>query len=486
VNEGRVNEGRVNGDDELDLLAADVRRTYGDRFPLPRRDETAADRELREEMTRDVLEHEVLPELERQRLAVRQAPLGDHEQQLLVELVLSEIFGLPKLLSVLRDPMVTDVLVFGADPVRIERADGSRQLLPPLVRRDRDLERIIYDTATARRRPFNREHPFVDLELEPGVRFHGEGFDVVARPLVTIRRAAVFGAVLDDLAERGMLDDAAVALLRAAVAADLSILVAGRMGSGKTTLLRALIGEIDPADVIVTIETDFELNVAQMGTHPFVHAYQARIPSTSDGAGISCADVMVPAVRTRADWIIVGEVRGAEGAAMVSAMSIGQGTMATVHGGSAKDGLERLAELIATHGSLDLRMARWQAYRSVDLVVHTHGDNERGRWVTEIVAPSVEDDGGRFVMHRLMGAQSGAPDGRARVLNEPQRPMLERLVEADPSFSTVWWQRRPETHRPLRAVHLQAAPQPGSKPGSSAGSSVGSSAGSRAAPRVAS
>lgn len=131
-------------------------------------------------------------------------------------------------------------------------------------------------------------------------------------------------------------------------------------------------------------------------------------------------------------------------------------------------------------------MARWQAYRSVDLVVHTHGDNERGRWVTEIVAPSVEDDGGRFVMHRLMGAQSGAPDGRARVLNEPQRPMLERLVEADPSFSTVWWQRRPETHRPLRAVHLQAAPQPGSKPGSSAGSSVGSSAGSRAAPRVAS
>jgi Flp pilus assembly CpaF family ATPase len=190
--------------------------------------------------------------------------------------------------------------------------------LPPLVRRDRDLERIIYDTAAARRRPFNREHPFVDLELEPGVRFHGEGFDVVARPLVTIRRAAVFGADLASLAARGMLDDAAVALLRAAVAADMSVLVAGRMGSGKTTLLRALIAEIDPSDVLVTIETDFELNIGQMGTHPFVHAYQARIPSTSDGAGISCADMMVPAVRTRADWIVVGEVRGAEGGAMVS------------------------------------------------------------------------------------------------------------------------------------------------------------------------
>ena len=66
--------------DDLDALAADVRRTWGDRLPVPRRDETAADRELREEMTRDVLEHVVLAELEGQRLAARQAPLTSHEQ----------------------------------------------------------------------------------------------------------------------------------------------------------------------------------------------------------------------------------------------------------------------------------------------------------------------------------------------------------------------------------------------------------------------
>jgi pilus assembly protein CpaF len=435
--------------DELEALAGEVRRAFGDRLPLPRRDETAADRELREEITREVLEHSILVELEAQRLAARQAPLTETEQATLVELVLSEMFGLPKLLSVLRDPEVTDVLVFGSDPVRIERIDGTRQLLPPLVRRDRDLERIIYDTAAARRRPFNREHPFVDLELEPGVRFHGEGFDVVGRPLITIRRAAVFGVGLNALAARGMLDDAAISLLRAAIAADMSILVAGRMGSGKTTMLRALIGEIEDTDVVVTIETDFELNVAQMGSHPFVHAYQARIPSTSDGTGISCADMMVPAVRTRADWIVLGEVRGAEGGAMVQAMSIGQGTMATVHGGSAKDGIERLAELIAYHNGVDLRMARWQVYRSVDLVVHVQGGNDTGRWLTEIVAPSVEEDGVRFIVHRLMGSTADAVDARARVLSEPQRGMLDRLCAADPSFSADHWHHRIESYVPL-------------------------------------
>ncbi len=437
-------------DDELDVVVADLRRQWGDRLPVPGRDETAAERDLREEMTRDVLDRVVLPEFEHQRVMARHAPLTSEEHTDLVDLVISEIFGLPRLLTVLRDPHVTDVLVFGADHVRVERSDGSRQLLPPLVRRDRDLERIIYDTATSRRRPFNRENPFVDLELEPGVRFHGEGFDVVQRPLVTIRRAAVFGMSLSDLAVQGMLDEGAVELLRAAIAADMNVVVCGRMGSGKTTMLRALVAEVDEHDVVVTVETDFELNIANMGQHRYVHAYQSRVPSTSDGVGISCHDMMVPAVRTRADWIVVGEVRGAEGGALVQAMSIGQGAMATVHGGSAKDGIERLAELIAYHNKIDLRMARWQVYRSVDLVVHVTGDNRSGRYVTEIVSPSVEEDGARFIMHRLFSPRPDAADRRARPASEPQRPMLERLCAAMPEFSTRWWHSAGETHRPLR------------------------------------
>lgn len=434
-------------DEELDQLVIDVRRQWGDRFPVPERDETPAERDHRETRTRDVLARLVLPELERQRIVARLPALTIEDHAAIVDLVVSEMFGLPRLLTVLRDPAVTDVLVFGADPVRVERSDGSVQLLPPLVRRDRDLERIIYDTAVARRRPFNREHPFVDLELEPGVRFHGEGFDVVQRPLVTVRRAAVFGRSLDELSDSGMLEPGAVALLRAAVAADMNIVVCGRMGSGKTTLLRALVGAIDEDDVIVTVESDFELNIAALGRHRFVHAYQARMPSTSDGVGVSCHDMMVPAVRTRADWIIVGEVRGAEGGALVQAMSIGQGAMATVHGGAAKDGIERLAELIAFHTGVDLRTARWQVYRSVDLVVHVDGDNSRGRAVTEVAAPSVEDDGARFVLHRVFARVGGT--GPAVAAMEPQRPMLERLHVADRSWSTHWWH--------VAATHQHAA-----------------------------
>jgi len=185
-------------DDELDALVAEVRRQWGDRFPLPGRDESTAERDQREQLTRELLTRTVLPELDQQRMHGRLQPLTGDEQDALVDLVGSEMFGLPRLLTVLRDPGVTDVLVFGCDQVRVERIDGTQQLLPPLVRRDRDLERIIYDTATSRRRPFNREHPFVDLELEPhrpGVQLCAErppDGGLIARPIPPRHRKRLY------------------------------------------------------------------------------------------------------------------------------------------------------------------------------------------------------------------------------------------------------------------------------------------------------
>ena len=115
-----------------------------------------------------------------------------------------------------------------------------------------------------------------------------------------------------------------------------NIFLVGPMGSGKTTWLRAAIAEIDASSVITTIESDFELNVLQMGKHPYVIAYQERLPTTIDSKGYTPAEAMRPAMRTRADWIVVGEVRGGEGAPLVRSMQTGQGAMGSVHGGDAR------------------------------------------------------------------------------------------------------------------------------------------------------
>lgn len=437
---------------EFETLANEIRRDFGDRFPVKARNETAEETQLREERTRLVLEREILPELAALRRDTRTAPMSDSDERALIEQVISALFTIPKLMGALRDPNVTDILVLGSAPVRVEQLDGTVEEWPPLVSRDRDLERVIYDVAVSHGRPFNIENHVVDFELEPGVRFHAGGFDPVQRPYIAIRRAALFGASLDDLYDRGAADAGTVELLRLAVAAGLGILFVGPMGSGKTTWLRATISEIDASAVITTIESDFELNILQMGKHPYVIAYQERLPTTIDSKGYTPAEAMRPAMRTRADWIIVGEVRGAEGAPLVRAMQTGQGAMGTVHGGHAEDALDNLVNLIASDTGQAAPDVKTQVYRAIDLVVALEGTNMEGRWVSEIVAPSVENAGERYVLHRLYGLVDHAPDERARPINEPQSVMLRQLRRHDPEFSTHWWTSGEDTYKPLQTM----------------------------------
>ena len=436
-------------DDDLDGLVRRVRHEYSDRFPLADRNESFDAQQLREERTRLAIERDILPDVAAQRRAERDVALTAEDEETVVERLVAELFGVPSLLAPLRRQSTTDVLVFGCDPPMVSSIDGSITYERPVVRQDRDLERVIYDIAVRRGRVFNHEHPWVDLELEPGVRFTGVGFDVVQRPFIAIRRAGMFSSGLDELYDRGAADVGIVSLLRAAVAAKLSMLFIGAMGSGKTTWLRATAAEIDPRLVIATVESDFELNLLRAGRHRHVIAYQERIPNTVDGRGITPAELMRPSMRTRADWLIVGEVRGGEGAALVRAMQTGQGSMATVHGGSAQEGLEVLTDLVTAETRQRRHDVRISVYRSADLVVHLEGSNTTGRWVSEVVAPSVEDDGERFVLHRLYGFDERADDERARPLNEPQALMMRRLARSTPTFSHRAWVSGDDTYKPL-------------------------------------
>ena len=436
-------------DDAFDVLVAQVRRDYGVRFPLGSRDESPDERQLREERTRLVFEREVLPEVAANRRAGRDVPLSRLDEAALLDRVIGGMFAIPNLLEPLRRRSVTDILVIGSNPPRIEEVDGTVTLGKPVVRRDRDLEKVIYDVAEANGRPFNHENHIVDLEIAPGVRFHGSGFDPVQAPYITVRRAVMFATTLDDLYDRGAFDQGFMALIRAAVAAQFSIVVVGPMGSGKTTILRALTSEIPEDAVVATIESDYELNLAALGRR-WVIAYQERIAHTVEGRGFTPAQAMRPSMRSGAHWLIVGEVRGGEGAPMVRAMQTGQGAMGTVHGGTALSGLSNLVNLIAHDTAADAGEVKKAVYDGADLVIVVNGSNSTGRWVSEVVAPSVEADGERFVLHRLFGLRPENDDLRARPLQAPQEAMMVRLRHADPAFDDSWWTTRGDTFKPLQ------------------------------------
>ena len=440
-----MNVERIGLVDDPGQLAELIRREYGAQLPPASPRESHREREARQEKTKWVLEHEVLPRVNEARIRVSNPALSVEVEDLVVELVLSAMFLLPHVLGILeREPLAEDLVVYGGDPTRLDLADGTSREYPPLVSDDPALERVISNVAQDHHRPFSFESPTVDVQLSPRLRFHGQGFDVVSRPAIFIRVHRALGADIADLFEAGTMSAGLAYLLGTVVPrARLSVLLSGVQGAGKTTVLRALALAYPPETRMVTVETDFELGLVGLGRR-WVQEMQARLPVTSKDRGITCGDLMPSTLRTRADVILVGEVRGDEGAAAIRAANIGQGTMATVHGYSADAGLEQLVDRLSEHGTPQ-EISRRMVYKAFDLVVQCDMDAQRLRWIGEVVHPLLEGDQPK--VHTLYEPSEHGTDRRARASATVWPARLLRKIRMNfPDFDESL--ARDDTYRP--------------------------------------
>ncbi|ABN70082.1 type II secretion system protein E [Staphylothermus marinus F1] len=117
-----------------------------------------------------------------------------------------------------------------------------------------------------------------------------------------------------------------------------SILIVGGMSTGKTTLLQGLLTLIPPTRRVVTIEDTPEITGSTGLWDPLVE----RIVSIGESINVSMYDLLKFSLRRRADYIVVGEVRGREARLLLQASRLGHGVLATFHGEDAETVIERL------------------------------------------------------------------------------------------------------------------------------------------------
>jgi pilus assembly protein CpaF len=235
----------------------------------------------------------------------------------------------------------------------------------------------------------------------------------VGGPTLSIRKftrvsLALRGPAPSWEATSGLASQAADLLARVVVARG-NVLVAGSTGAGKSTLLRSLAGEIPADERLVVIEDTNELVL------PHAHVVHLECVPGRDG-GIGVADLVVNALRMRPDRIIVGEVRSPrEASALLEAISTGhEGSLTTLHAGSAPGALDRLELLLARSGDVaSAAIARFVA-RAFDVVVHVARGKDGSRLVREIAAL---EDAGPVVVWR---------SGEASIRQLPSR-LRERL-----------------------------------------------------------
>jgi pilus assembly protein CpaF len=305
--------------------------------------------------------------------------LGAEERAELRRLVAERSFGLGPLEPLLADPAVDEVMVNGLGPVWVERS-GRLEPTGVAFAEDGELRHAIERILAPLGRRVDEAQPLVDARLADGSRVN-----VVIPPLaldgpaLTIRRFRRRGFSPADLVAQGTVDQGLCDFLARCVRARLNVLVCGGTGSGKTTTLNALSSFIPAGERIVTIEDAAELRLQQ----PHVVRLEAR-PANLEGRGeVTIRTLVRNALRMRPDRIIVGEVRGAEALDMLSALSSGHdGSLSTVHAGSAEEALRRL-ETLALMADVGLPHAavRERVADAVDLVVHQAREADGSRRV---------------------------------------------------------------------------------------------------------
>jgi len=263
-------------------------------------------------------------------------------------LILREIQGYGILDVLFKDPYVEEISIEGPNiPVAIvhKEVPGARWIDTNIVFRDDD-EVNAYLTWISQKVGVvpSTAFPILEYALPEGHRvivFYGR--EVTGRgPGMTVRKfpEEPFNAV--KLLAYGTLSPLMMSYLWLFVENKAFMFIIGEMASGKTTTLQSLLTLVPSDSKIVTIEDTPELRLPHTHWQPLYTRTSFAVSEQSAKTEIGLMQLLKASLRTRADYVIVGEARGAEVQYLVQAAAMGQGSMSTFHAGSAHEALVRL------------------------------------------------------------------------------------------------------------------------------------------------
>jgi flagellar protein FlaI len=263
---------------------------------------------------------------------------NQEEYDKLLYYLIRERFGYGYLEPFLRDPYLEDVHILGLGPIYVVHKIFGMLKTNREFKNEEDLNKYIIKYSQIVDRPASETRPIVDAILPDGSRvnfiygkdisLHGSSF--------TIRKFTTKPLSITQLISFGTISPEEAAYLWLAIENGMNIVISGETASGKTTLLNALATFIKPDAKVYSVEDTPELNIP--------HKIWQRLVTREAGksADVSMYDLLKAALRSRPNYILIGEVRGKEGYVAFQAMQTGHPVMTTFHSGNIVSLIERL------------------------------------------------------------------------------------------------------------------------------------------------
>ncbi|ELZ60251.1 MULTISPECIES: type II/IV secretion system ATPase subunit [unclassified Haloferax] len=239
-----------------------------------------------------------------------------------------DIVGLGPLEPIMRDPENEDIHVIG--PAQVDVDHGTFGLLETSVEFDstEQFDNWLRNMGERIGDPVSDAHPIVDSTLPDGSRINIIYSDDVSLKgsSLTIRQGDDVPLSIFQITKWGTLSPELAAYLWIALENERTIFVVGETASGKTTTLNAILSFIPQDSKIYTAEDTAEV----LPPHDTWQQLLTREGRGSDSE-VDMFDLVAAALRSRPDYIIVGEVRGEEGRMAFQAAQTGHPVMLTFH-----------------------------------------------------------------------------------------------------------------------------------------------------------
>jgi len=240
-----------------------------------------------------------------------------------------DIVGLGPLEPVMRDPENEDIHVIGPKECHVDH--GTFGMLETTIDfgTPAEFDSWLRNMGERIGDPVSDSDPIVDSTLPDGSRINIIYSDDVSikGSSLTIRQGEEVPLSINQITNWGTLSPELAAYLWLCLENEQTVFVVGETASGKTTTLNAILSYIPNDSKIYTAEDTAEV----LPPHNTWQQLLTREGGGEDSSEVDMFDLVAAALRSRPDYIIVGEVRGAEGRMAFQAAQTGHPVMLTFH-----------------------------------------------------------------------------------------------------------------------------------------------------------